>query len=66
MREIISITSLEPQAPVALEQYGATVGGPIKKDKLFYFLGYEAESYSVGKSVPGDSSPRTLPQPGVK
>src|SRR5580692_8295825 len=28
-----------PQRAVALEQYGATVGGPIKKDKLFYFLG---------------------------
>jgi hypothetical protein len=40
--------SSEPKRSVALEQYGATVGGPIKKDKLFYFLGYEAESYTVG------------------
>lgn len=54
----------DPKRQVALEQYGATVGGPIKKDKLFYFLGYEAESYSVGNtnlvSVPED-----VPQPGV-
>ena len=46
-RNYFNDTSL-PKRAVALEQYGATVGGPIKKDKLFFFLGYEAESYSVG------------------
>src|SRR6266436_794973 len=35
-----------PKTPVELEQYGATVGGHIKKDKLFYFLGYENQSYA--------------------
>ncbi len=38
-----------PQRPVALEQYGVTVGGPIKKDKIFYFLAYEAEKLQCGK-----------------
>jgi hypothetical protein len=28
--------------PLAFEQWGGTVGGPIKKDKLFYFIGYES------------------------
>lgn len=50
----------EPKRSVGLEQYGATVGGPIKKDKLFFFMGYEAESYSVGNlffaNVPEDIS----------
>jgi outer membrane receptor protein involved in Fe transport len=53
-----------PQRQVGLEQYGATIGGPIKKDKLFYFLGYEAESYSVGNTF-FPSVPEALPQPGV-
>jgi hypothetical protein len=58
-RNYFDDTSL-PKRAVALEQYGATVGGPLKKDKLFFFLGYEAESYSVGNlffaNVPEDVS----------
>jgi hypothetical protein len=36
------------KTPVELEQYGATFGAPLKKDKLFYFLNFEAQRYSVG------------------
>jgi hypothetical protein len=39
-----------PQRPVSLQQFGATAGGPIKKDKLFFFLGYEGERYTVGNN----------------
>src|SRR5207237_5330921 len=37
-----------PVTPLGLEQFGATLGGPIKKNKLFYFLNFEEQRYEVG------------------
>ena len=36
------------QPPVQVEQYGASIGGPIKKDKIFYFGNFESQRYEVG------------------
>jgi hypothetical protein len=42
------VTFNPTKQPVELEQYGATLGGPIKKDKLFYFVNFESQRYSIG------------------
>jgi hypothetical protein len=41
------------KTPVELEQFGATGGGHVIKDKLFYFGAFEAQRYTVGNSLPG-------------
>ena len=46
-----------PKAPVALEQFGGTIGGPIKKDKLFYFANFEEQEYTIG-----NPAQRTFPE----
>jgi hypothetical protein len=43
----------DPKTPVELEQYGGSAGGPIIKDKLFYFGAFEGQMYTVGNSLPG-------------
>ncbi len=55
--------------PVNLEQFGATLGGPIKKDKVFYFVNFESQRYGIGNpnvvttpetvTAPGGPNPKT-------
>ena len=43
-------------AELAMEQFGASIGGAIRKDKLFYFGSYEGQRYDVG-------NPSTITEP---
>ncbi|HEY6342824.1 MAG TPA: TonB-dependent receptor [Bryobacteraceae bacterium] len=38
----------QPLPPLSLEQYGGSVGGPIIRDRLFFFGNFEAQQYNVG------------------
>ena len=40
-------------SPLRLNQFGATLGGPIRKDKLFFFAAYQGERFLT--SSPGPS-----------
>jgi hypothetical protein len=52
-----------PVSPVELEQWGGTAGGPIVKNKLFYYAGFERQTYSVGNAFVA-KTPTTAPGAG--
>lgn len=51
----------QPQAPFHNNQYGGSLGGPIVKDKTFFYLDYEGQQEPVGvvtlATVPTGSAP---------
>ena len=51
------------KAPIGLEQFGASFGGAVKKDKLFYFVNYEGQRYNVADSLIA-TPPTTVAIPG--
>ncbi len=54
----------QTKAPIGLEQFGASLGGAVKKDKLFYFVNYEGQRYSVGDSLKA-GAPATVSFPSA-
>ena len=47
-RDYFAAPAPAPAPPLTLEQFGGSLGGPIKKDKLFFFADYEDQRYLVG------------------
>jgi outer membrane receptor protein involved in Fe transport len=50
------------KTPAQLKQFGAAVGGPIKKDKLFFFGAYEGLRSLIGNSLVTGGVPETTGQ----
>ena len=38
---------LTTKQPTSVEQWGASLGGPIKKDKIFFFTNFEKQNFSI-------------------
>src|SRR6266481_5070198 len=48
------------RTPVQLKQFGGVMGGPIKKDKLFFFTGYEGLRSLIGNAIVTGGIPETI------
>ena len=59
-----------PQAPFKRNDFGVDFGGPIKKNKVFFFLAYEGlrqhQSLTVSTTVPSQNDRAGVTSPAVK
>jgi hypothetical protein len=54
-------TPAQPHQVLDQNQYGGTIGGPIKRDKLFFFLSYQGTGSKNGVSTAGFTPGVVLP-----
>ncbi len=64
-RNFFNTVALGPQAPFNRNEFGADFGGPIKKNKAFFFLAYEGlrqhQKITVSTTVPSIQQIATIP-----
>jgi Carboxypeptidase regulatory-like domain/TonB dependent receptor len=48
------------KTPTQLKQFGGVIGGPVKKDKLFFFTGYEGLRSLIGNAIVTSGIPETI------
>jgi carboxypeptidase family protein/TonB-dependent receptor-like protein len=65
-----SVGVLLPQAPFKRNEFGAALGGPIFKNKAFFFLAYEGirqhQQLTVSGTVPSQNQIATVTSPAVQ
>lgn len=55
----------QPQAPFKRNQFGGDLGGPIWKDKTFFFVTYEGLRHRQGLTLTSNVFPDTSPNPAT-
>jgi outer membrane receptor protein involved in Fe transport len=50
-KDFIDVINNRPEAPYHYDQFGASLGGPILKDRLFFFANYDGQRNTVPNSV---------------
>jgi hypothetical protein len=68
-RNFFNTVAQGPQAPFKRNEFGADFGGPIVKNKVFFFLAYEGlrqhQSLTVTTTVPSQTQRATVTSPAI-
>jgi hypothetical protein len=61
LKQAQAASDLNKRAPLDQNQFGGTIGGPVKKDKLFFFFSYRGTRAKNGVAAQGQTFGAILP-----